>query len=73
MGKSFQKKIETIEDQEQKQIKAIEDNKKQYTNTSDYKNKLLISKERYIFKNIYDKRLNKTEELGNKANYDNLS
>ena len=73
MGKSFQKKIKTIEDQEQKQIKAIEDNKKQYTNTSDYKNKLSISKERYIFKNTYDKRLNKIEELGNKVNYDDLS
>ena len=40
----------TIEDQGQKQIKAIEDNKKQPANTngSDYKNELLISKKREI-------------------------
>ena len=38
----------------------------------DYKNKLLISKEREIFKNIYNKRLDKLEELNNKIDYDNL-
>ena len=57
-----------------KQIKAIEDNKKQLTNTNanDYKNELWISKEREIFKNIYNKKLDKIEKLANKFNYDDL-
>ena len=32
----------------------------------------LISKEREIFKDIYNKRLDKLEELNNKIDYDNL-
>ena len=37
---------------------------------NDYRNKLLISKEGEIFKDIYNKRLNKIEELNNKIDYD---
>ena len=61
MGKAFEKQAKTIEDQGQKQIKAIEDNKKQPANTngSDYKNELLISKKREIIKNINEKNLDK--------------
>ena len=36
------------------------------------KDKLLLSKEREIFKGIYNKRLDKIEELNNKIDYDNL-
>ena len=49
--------------------------RKQLANTSTnaivYKNELLISKERKIFKNIYNKRIDKIEELANKVNFDN--
>ena len=38
----------------------------------DYKNKLLLLKERKIFRNIYNERLNIIEELNKKSNYDNL-
>ena len=38
----------------------------------DYKNELLILKENEIFKNIYNKTLDKTEELDKKNVYDNL-
>ena len=41
-------------------------------NDNDYKNKLLISKEREIFKDIYNKKLDKIEELNNKIDYNNL-
>ena len=34
---------------------------------------MLISKEREIFKDIYNKRLDKLEELNNKIDYDNLN
>ena len=63
----------TIEDQGEKQIKAIQDNKKQLTTINgDYKNKLLFPKEREIFKNIYNERLDKIEELHQKIDDNNL-
>ena len=44
-----------------KVIKKQLNNRKQLSN-----NKLLLSKEREIFNNIYNKRLNKTDELSKK-------
>ena len=77
LGKAFEKQIETIEDQGKKQVKAIQDkqivniNKDDYKD--DYKDKLLLSKKkRQIFKDIYNKRLDKIKELNNKIDYDNL-
>ena len=73
LGKTFEKQTKTIQDQGEKQIKAIQDNKQlQLTNNYDYKDKLLISRETEIFKDIYNKRLDKIEELSNKIDYDNL-
>ena len=49
LGKAFEKQIKTIKDQGKKQVKAIQDNNKQLVNIKkddDYKNKLLLSKER---------------------------
>ena len=74
LEKAFEKQTKTIEDQGEKQIKAIQDNKEQQVNinNSDNKDKLLLSKEREIFKDIYSKRLDKIEELNNKIDYNNL-
>ena len=69
LGKAFEKQTKTIKDQGEKEIKAIQDNKGQLVNINnddDYKNKLLLSKKREIFKNIYNKRLDKIEELSKK-------
>ena len=66
LGKAFEKQIKTIEDQGEKQIDALKDLKdqnKQLDNISDYKDDLLHSKGREIFKNIYEKRLDKIEGL----------
>ena len=71
LGKAFEKQTKIIEDKGEKKIKAIQDNRKQLISDDDYKNKLLISKEREIFKDIYNKRLDKLEELNNKIDYDN--
>ena len=74
LGKAFEKQIKTNEDQGQKQLKALEnlkDQEKQLDNISDYKDDLLHSKEREIFRNIYKKRLDKIEELTNKID-DNI-
>ena len=72
LGKAFEKQTKTTKDQKQKQIKAIKDNKKQLANTSanGYKSELLVSKKREIYKNIHNKKLDKTEESTNKINYD---
>ena len=61
LGKAFEKQTKTIEDKGEKQIKAIQNNRKQLISVDDYKNNLLISKEREIFKDIYNKRLDKLE------------
>ena len=52
LGKAFDKVKKTFENQGQKQVKAIEDNKKQPDNNNkiDYKSKLLISKEEKYLK-----------------------
>ena len=55
-----------------KQIKAIQSNKQQSISYGAYENKLLISNERKIFKDIYNKKLDKIEELNNKINYNDL-
>ena len=63
-----------IEDQGKKQVKAIQDNKQLVNiNNDDYKDKLLLSKEREIFKDIYNKRLDKIEGINNKIDYNNLN
>ena len=74
LGKALEKQIKTIEDQGKKQVKAIQDNKQlvNINKDDDYKDKLLLSREREIFKDIYNKRLDKIEELSNKIDYDNL-
>ena len=68
LGKAFEKQTKTIKDQGEKQIKAIQDNKEQLVNINNdgYKNKLLLSREREIFKNINNKRFDKIEELNKK-------
>ena len=51
LGKAFEKQTKTIENQGEKQIKGIQDNKEQSVNINDddYKNKLLLLKEKEIF------------------------
>ena len=48
LGKAFEKETKTIKDQGIKQVKAIQDNKQlvNVNNDDDYKDKLLLSKER---------------------------
>ena len=72
LGKALGKQRKTIEDQGEKQVKAIQDKQIVNINKDDYKNKLLLSKEKEIFKDIYNKRLDEIEELNNKIDYDNL-
>ena len=69
LGKAFEKQIKTLKIKEKKPTDALKDLKgseKKQIHADDYKIKLSISKEREIFKNIYNKRLNKIEELDKK-------
>ena len=74
LGKAFEKQTKIIEDQGKKQVKAIQDNKRlvNINKDDDYKDKLLLLKEREIFKDIYNKILDKIEELNNKIDNNNL-
>ena len=72
LGKALEKQIKTIEDQGEKQVKAIQDKQIVNINKDDYKDKLLLSEEREIFKDIYNKRLDKIEEMNNEIDYDDL-
>ena len=75
LGKALEKQIKTIEDQGKKLVKAIQDNKQlvNINKDDDYKDKLLLSREREIFKDIYNKRLDTIEKLNNKIDYNNLN
>ena len=58
---------------EKKQVEAIQDNKQLVNiNKDDYKDKLLLSKEREIFKDISNKKLNRIEEMNNEIDYNDL-
>ena len=73
MGKAFEKLIKTTEDQRKRQVeglKDLKDHNKQLANN--YEDKLLISKEREIFKDIYNKSLDKIKELSEKIDDNNL-
>ena len=72
LGKVFEKQRKTIEDQGEKQVKAIQDNQLVNIENYDYKNKVLFSKEREIFKDIYNKKLDEIEEMNNKIDYNDL-
>ena len=63
LEKAFEKQTKAIEDQGQKQLKAIKDNKKQLDNKQTGNNELLLSKEIEIFKNIYNNRRGKIDEI----------
>ena len=75
LGKAFVKQIKTIEDQGKKQVKALKDHKKKLVNVNvndDYEDKLLHSREQEILRNIYNKKLDKIEELSRKIDGNNL-
>ena len=72
LGKVFEKQRKTIEDQGEKQVKSIQDNQLVNIKNYDYKNKLLCSKEREIFKDIYNKKLDEIEKMNNKIDYNDL-
>ena len=75
LGKAFEKQIKTIEDQGEKQIKAIQDQRqvktiKKYDH--DDEDTPFISKQKKIFNELVDERLQKITDLDKKVNSDDL-
>ena len=75
LGKAFGKQIQTIEDQDEKQIKAIQ-NQGQVKTIKEYayddEDSPLISDAKEIFNKLADKRLNDITRLEEKVNRDHL-
>ena len=73
LGKAFEKQIKTIEDQGEKQIKAIQDQGQVKTIKKyayDAEDTPLISKQKEIFNELVDERLEKITDLDKKVNSD---
>ena len=73
LGKAFKKQTKTIEDQGEKQIKAIQNQGQVKTikkYTYDDEDSQLISKQREIFHKPVDKRLDQITKLDEKVNHD---
>ena len=61
--KNKQKQLKIKEKKQDVALKNLKNHKKQLLNINYYGDKLLISKETEIFRNIYNKRPDKIEEL----------
>ena len=75
MGKAFEKQTKTIKDQEEKQIKAFQDQgkgKKIKKYDYDAEDTPFISKQKEIFNELVDKRVEKITDLAKKVNSDDL-
>ena len=75
IGKALEEQIKTIENQEEKQIKVIHDQGRVKTikkYASDDEDSLRISRQKEIFNELADKRLNEINELDKKVNLDDL-
>ena len=70
LGKTVEKQIKNVEDQGEKQIKAIQ-NQGQVKDYDD-EDSQLISKQKEIFKELVDKRLDDITKLDEKVNRDDL-
>ena len=88
LAKAFEKQTKTTEDQVEKQIKTIEDQgikqikviqdkslgkiKKHSDYDNDYREELLLSKERDIFRDIYNDRIEQLQLASHNVDYNNL-
>ena len=72
LGKAFEKLTKRIADQGEKQIKSIEENEKQLYYKQPGNNESLLLKEREIYKSIYNKTLDKIDELSKAIDCGNL-
>ena len=75
MGKAFEKQIKTIKDQGEKEIKAIQNQREVKTikiYSYDDEDTPFISKEKEIFNELVDERLEKITDLDERVNSNDL-
>ena len=77
LGKAFEKQTKTIEDQGEKQIKPVQNKSlvkiKKYSDyDNDYRKELLLSKEREIFRDIYNDRLEQLQLVSHNVDFNNF-
>ena len=70
LGKSFEKQINTIKDQGEKQIEALESLKKKEITSESDDNNTSITKE--VYDKILEERMNEILKIRKKIDYDNL-
>ena len=66
LARAFEIETKTIKDQGKKQIREMEENKKQLYNKQPGNNELLLSIEIEVFNNFYNKKLVKIHQLSKK-------
>ena len=73
LSKAFEKQIKIIEDQGEKQIKALQDHGKQLVNSSSEKESLTLSKQKEIFEELANKRIDEIQNLSKQTDFNNLT
>ena len=63
LGKAFEKHIKTIEDQGEKQVKALKEHGKQLVKSSNKKQSSAFSKQKEIFEELAKKRIAEIQNL----------
>ena len=71
-GRAFKKQIKTIKDQGQKQIKPLQGHGKQLVKSSSEKESLKLSKQKEIFEEFGNERINDIQNLSNQIDFNNL-
>ena len=73
LGIVFEKQIKTIEDEEEKQIKALGDHGKQLDRYNYKKQSLAHSKQKEIYKDIINSRIDEIQDLSKQMDFNNLT
>ena len=63
LGKAFEKQIKTIEDQEEKQIKELEEHRKQLVQYNNKAESSTHSKQKIFFEELANKRMEEIQDL----------
>ena len=73
LGKAFEKQIKTIEDQGEKQIKALEEHGKQLVKWNNEKESSMHSKQKDIFEELANRRMEEIQDLSKQIDFNNLT
>ena len=73
LNKAFEKQIKRIEDQEEKQIKSLEEHGKQLVKSSGEKESPTHLKQKEIFEEFANKRIDEIQNLSKQTDFNNLT